>query len=181
MLTKARDLLTGCVDVHKLGEALVVVHRRLHRLEAATVWSVDVLDDLDEFVGAVAVLAGVVDEVACFLEDGPPFGGTGDGDAAAAAEFEQSFVAEQSEGAEDGVGVDVEDGGEVFGRWEAFAGFGFAVGDGAADFGGDLLVEVGGVVFVDVDIQHGDSDTSIILSEGECCDCHGPTSPTTTA
>jgi hypothetical protein len=39
-----------------------------------------------------------------------------------------------------------------------------------------LLVEVGGVVFVYVDIQHGDSDTSIILSEGECCDCHGPTS-----
>jgi hypothetical protein len=105
MLTKARDLLTGCVDVHKLGEALVVVHRRLHRLEAATVWSVDVLDDLDEFVGAVAVLAGVVDEVACFLEDGPPFGGTGDGDAAAAAEFEESFVAEQPQGPQHGVGL----------------------------------------------------------------------------
>jgi hypothetical protein len=45
-------------------------------------------------------------------------------------------------------------------------GFGFSVGDGAADFGGDLFVEVGGVVFVDLDIQHGDSDTSIILSEG---------------
>ena len=129
-------------------------------------------DDLDEFVGAVAVLAGVVDEFAGFLDDGAVFGCAGDGDAAAAAEFEESFVAEESEGAEDGVGVDLEDGGEVFGRWEAFAGFGFSVGDGAADFGGDLFVEVGGVVFVYVDTQHGDSDTSIILLEGGCCDSH---------
>jgi hypothetical protein len=117
-----------------------------------------------------------VDEVAGFLEDGAVFGCAGDGDAAAAAEFEESFVAEEPEGAEDGVGVDVEDRGEVFGGWQAFSGFGFSVGDGAADFGGDLFVEVGGVVFVDLDIQHGDSDTSIIVSKGECCDCHGPTS-----
>jgi hypothetical protein len=62
------------VDVHKLGAALVVVHRRLHRLEAATVWSVDVLDDLDECVGAVAVLAGVVDEFAGFWRTVPRSG-----------------------------------------------------------------------------------------------------------
>ena len=78
------------------------------------------------------------------VDDGALFGGAGDGDAAAAAEFEQAFVAELAEGAEDGVGVDVEDGGEVFGGWESFAGFGFAVGDRAADLAGDLLVEVGG-------------------------------------
>jgi hypothetical protein len=94
------------------------------------------------------------------------FGCAGYGDAVAAAEFEESFVAEESECAEDGVGVDVEDGGEVFGGWQAFSGFGFSVGDGAADFGGDLFVEVGGVVFVYLDIQHGASDTSIILLEG---------------
>jgi hypothetical protein len=49
-----------------------------------------------------------------------------------------------AEGAEDGVGVDAEDRGEVFGGREAFARFRFAVGDGAADFAGDLLVEVEG-------------------------------------
>ena len=60
-------------------------------------------------------------------------GGSGDGDAAAAAELEQAFVAELAECAQDGVGVDAEDGGKVFGRREAFAGLGFAVGDRAAD------------------------------------------------
>ena len=89
-------------------------------------------------------------------------GGAGDGDAAAAAEFEEAFVAELAEGAEDGVGVDAEDGGEVFGGWESFAGFGFAVGDGAADLAGDLFVQVEGVVAVELDIPHGASQYSVI-------------------
>jgi hypothetical protein len=57
-----------------------------------------------------------------------------------------------------------------------FSGFCFSVGDGAADFGGDLFVKVGGVVFVDLDIQHGTSDTSIIVVKGDCCDSHRPAS-----
>lgn len=73
----------------------------------------------------------------------------------AAAEFEQSLVAEQSEGAQDGVCVDAHDGGEVAGWWEAFAGFGFAVGDRATDLCGDLVVEERRVVAVDLDIPHG--------------------------
>ena len=93
--------------------------------------SPELLDDLDEFVGFVAVAAGVVEEFFGVFDDGALFGGAGDGDAVAASEFEEAFVAELAEGAEDGVGVDVEDGGEVFGGWESFAGFGFAVGDGA--------------------------------------------------
>jgi hypothetical protein len=174
MLTKARGLLTGRAWMCASSAMRLPSRTACSCLKPRPVWSVDVLDDLDEFVGAVAVLAGVVDEFAGLLKDGAAFGGTGDGDAAAAAEFEESFVAEQPEGAQHGVGVDVEDGGEVFGGWQAFTGFGFTVGDGAADFGGDLFVEVGGVVFVDLDIQHGDSNTSIILLEGECCDCHRP-------
>ena len=104
--------------------------------------SPELLDDLDEFVGFVALAAGVVEEFFGVFDDGALFGGAGDGDAAAAAEFEEAFVAELAEGAEDGVGVDAEDGGEVFGGWESFAGFGFAVGDGAADLAGDLFVEI---------------------------------------
>jgi hypothetical protein len=80
------------------------------------------------------------------FDDGAVLWGAGDGDAAAAAEPEQAFVAELAECAQDGVGVDAEDRGEVSGRWQAFAGFGFAVGDGAADFAGDLLVELGALV-----------------------------------
>ena len=81
-----------------------------------------------------------MDEFSGLLYDGSAFGCACDGDATSAAELEQTLVAKETEGAQDGVGVDVEDVGEVFGGWEAFAGFGFAVCDGAADFGGDLLV-----------------------------------------
>ena len=115
--------------------------------------SSEFLDDLDEFVGFVAVAPGVVEEFFGAFDDGALFGSAGDGDAAAAAEFEQAFVAELAEGAQDGVGVDAEDGGEVFGGRESFAGFGFAVGDGAADLAGDLLVaDRVGSSSVDLDI-----------------------------
>jgi hypothetical protein len=104
-----------------------------------------------------------VEEVFGFFDEGALFRGAGDRDAAAAAEFEQAFVAELSQGAEDGVGVDAEDGGEVFGGWESFAGFGFAVGDGAADLACDLFVQVEGVVVVELDISHGAMHYSFIL------------------
>ena len=125
--------------------------------------SPELLDDADEFVGFVALGAGVVEEFFGAFGDGALLWCAGDGDAAAAAELEQAFVAELAEGAEDGVGVDAEDGGEVFGGWESLAGFGFAVGDGAAELAGDLFMQVEGVVAVDLDIQHCDSQDSPIL------------------
>ena len=113
--------------------------------------------------GRYPLLACEVDELSSALDDRAAFGCAGDRDAAAAAEFEQAFVAELAEGAEDGVGVDAEDGGEVFGGWESFAGFGFAVGDGAADLACDLFVQVEGVVVVELDISHGAKHYSFIL------------------
>src|SRR6476469_6687423 len=104
--------------------------------------SPELLNEADEFVGFVALGSSVVEELSCAFDEGALFGGAGDGDAAAAAEFEQAFVAQLAEGAQDGVGVDAENGGEVFGGWESFAGFRFAVGDGAADFARDLCVKV---------------------------------------
>jgi hypothetical protein len=80
------------------------------------------LDELDEFVGFVAVGAGVAEEVYGLFDEGAPFGGARDGDAPAAAEFEWAFASELPKRAEDGVGVDAEDRGQVFGGWEAFAG-----------------------------------------------------------
>jgi hypothetical protein len=52
--------------------------------------SADVFDDRDEFVEAVAVVAGEVDEFFGSLDDGAAFGCAGDRDAAPAAELEQS-------------------------------------------------------------------------------------------
>jgi hypothetical protein len=73
----------------------------------------------------------------------------GDADGASAAHFEQAFVAQQPEGAQDGVAVYAEDGGEVACLGDAVAGTRFAVGDRAADLGGDLLVQRGGVGAID--------------------------------
>ena len=125
--------------------------------------SPELLDDGDEFVGFVALVAGEGDEFLGSGHNGALLWGSGDGDAAAAAEFEEVFVAELTEGAEDGVGVDAEDGGEVFGGWESFAGFGFAVGDGSADLACDLFVQVEGVVLVELDISHSAKHYSFIL------------------
>ena len=54
----------------------------------------DVVDHLDELVGGVSLSAGELDELVNFLHDGAAFGCPGDGDAAAAAKLEQSFVLE---------------------------------------------------------------------------------------
>ena len=132
------------------------------RRETVRGLSPELLDDADEFVGLVAVGAGVVEKFFRLFDDGAVLGCAGDGDAAAAAEFEEPFVAELAECAQDGVGVDAEHGGEVFGGWESFARFGFALGDGAAELGGDLLVEVEGVLTVELDRAHGASHYSFI-------------------
>ena len=135
------------------------------RLRQSSGVSPELLDEVDEFVGVVALGAGVVEEVFDSFDQGALFRGAGDCDAAAAAEFEQAFVAESAECAQDGVGVDAENVGEVFGGWKSFAGFDFAVGDGAADLACDLFVQVEGVVVVELDISHGAMHYSFILME----------------
>src|SRR4026207_415256 len=84
--------------------------------------SPELLDQVDDFVGVVALGASVVEKVFGVVDEGALFRGAGDRDAAAAAEFEQAFVAELAEGAEDGVGVDAEGGGGGFGGGGAVAG-----------------------------------------------------------
>jgi Tol biopolymer transport system component len=138
--------------------------------------SADVFDDLDQLVEAIALLAGEVDELFCSLDDGAAFGCPGDRDAPSASELEQSLVAQEAERAENGVGVDVEDGGEVFGGGEALAGLCFSVGDRAADLGGDLLVEIGGIAPVYFDL-HGDSDTITIESKEAAVSVTAPPRP----
>ena len=123
----------------------------------------EVFDDLDELVGAVSVLACEVEELSSALDDRAAFRCAGNRDAAAAAEFEQAFVAKLAESAEDGVGIGAEHVGEIFGGWESFAGFGFAVGDGAADLGCDPFVQLEVVVVVELDILHGAKHYSSIL------------------
>jgi hypothetical protein len=115
--------------------------------------SADVFDDLDQLVEAVALAAGEVDELFRSLDDGAAFGCPCNRGAAPASELEQSLVAEQPQGPEDGVGVDVEDGSEILRGREPLSRFRLSVGDRPSDLTGDLFVQIGGVAAVDLDIQ----------------------------
>ena len=63
--------------------------------------------------------------------------------------FEEALVAQETQRAQHRVGVDSEHRREVPRLWDALAGRGFAVGDRAADFGRDLLVEEHRVTAID--------------------------------
>ena len=121
------------------------------------------LDDPDQLVEPVAVAAGEADEVAGLLDDLAALRRARDGDAAAAAELEQALVAQRPERAEDGVRVDAEHGGEVPRRRQALSGLRLAVPDRAADLGRHLLVELGRLVPIDLDAEHGASNNSSIV------------------
>ena len=71
-------------------------------------------------------------------------------DAAPAPELEEALVAELAEGAQNGVRVHAEHGGQVAGGREPFAGQGFALRDGPPELRGHLLVQGRGVGAVDV-------------------------------
>jgi Tol biopolymer transport system component len=123
-----------------------------------------VLDDRDQLVRAVAVLTREADELACARDHRAALGAAGDRDPAAAAEFEQSFVAKRAQRAENGVRVHAEHRGEIAGGRQALTRPGFAVRDRAADLCRHLFVQLGRVVAVDVDTDHGASNSSFIVT-----------------
>jgi WD40-like Beta Propeller Repeat len=130
---------------------------------AGTHRSVDSLDDLDQLVDSVALLPREADEVAGSRGDGPPLRRPRDRHTPSAAKVQQAFVPELPERPENGVRVDAEHGREVARGREAVTGRRFAVRDRTADFRSNLLVELRRRAAVDLDADHGASDTSVIV------------------
>jgi hypothetical protein len=120
------------------------------------------LDDLNELLGPIALLASEFKKLLRAGNHGAPFSRSGDGDPATAAELEQPFLAQQTQSPEDGVPVHTEHGGEVARRRQALARPCFALGDGAPQLGSDLIVESQCLAAVDLDLEHGTRDTSFI-------------------
>jgi hypothetical protein len=87
-------------------------------------------------------------------------GGGDDGDAPPAAKLEQPLVAQLAKGAQDGVPVDLELGREVSRRRQPLARLRLPLGDRPADLSRHLLVQVGRLGAVDLDTEHGASNTS---------------------
>ena len=124
----------------------------------------DVFDHLDELVDGVSLPASELDQLPHLLDDGAALGCPGHGDSASASKLEQPFVLKQPQRAQDGVGVDSENGREVSGWWESFTGLGFAVCDRASYLGGDLEIEeVAAVFLVHLDTYQCTRDTSSML------------------
>ena len=98
----------------------------------------------------------LLDKVAAFGHGGHP-------DAPAAPELQQSLVAELAERAQDRVGVDPEQLGEIAGGRDPFPGLALPRGDGPADRRGHLLVQGAKVLFFEAQ-QHGANENSTIVS-----------------
>jgi len=122
-----------------------------------------VLDDLEQLVEPVSLLAREADELSRTGDDRSALRRAGDSDPATAAELEQALVAQDAQRAQSGVGVDSEDGGQVAGRGQSLAGLSLPVGDCPADLGRDLLVQLGRFVPVDPDGDHGAIKSSVIV------------------
>ena len=108
------------------------------------------------------MLSSEANELPRVRGNGSSFGSRGDGDATTAAELEQLLIAQLAQRPENGVRIDAEDSREVPRRRETFSRTCLAIGDGAADLRGHLLVELERLVPGDLDTKHGASDTSFI-------------------
>jgi hypothetical protein len=114
----------------------------------------DVFDHLDELIDGIALPASVFDQLPDLLQDGAALGRPGNDRPATAPELEQSLVLQQSPRAQDGVGVDSENGREVSCRRESLTGLRLALGDGTPNLRGDLQIEVGAIRLVHLDTDH---------------------------
>jgi hypothetical protein len=97
--------------------------------------------------------------------DGPAFARAGDGDPAATPKFQKALVTQQAQRAEDRVPVHAEHRGQIAGRRQALPWTRFSLGDRAPQLGRDLLVEPQRLRPIDLDLQHGASNTSFPVDD----------------
>jgi len=127
----------------------------------ATTALTDGLDDPYQFVLLVALTQRELDQLAGTGDHRAPIGRLhGYGYPAAPTELEKTFVPELSKGAQHRVGIDPEDSGQILGGGKSFAGLGLTVGNGSAEFSGNLLEQEHGTLRIDLDWQHHANHTS---------------------
>jgi hypothetical protein len=122
------------------------------------------IDDLDHFIGSVALRSTKLDKLTHVLDHRTFLSRTGHCDAATSLEVEKALVAEYVERTKDRVLVDAEHCGNVGGQRKSFSGPGFTVGKRPADFGCYLVVQRYRFFPVDMQGDHGPINSSSIFS-----------------
>jgi hypothetical protein len=126
--------------------------------------SAELLDQTNEVVAPVPVPAGELHELSGSSDHCPALQAPRNTDPSAASKLEQTLVAKRAKRAQNRVRINADHGGEIAGGRQTLARLGLAVGYRAANLGGDLLVQVGGIATVDLDWKHGASHTSAMSS-----------------
>jgi len=124
------------------------------------------MDYLDEVVAAVAVLAREGQQFPGLGQYGAALRGTRNGDAPAAAELQQSLLAQQVQCPQHRVTVHSQHGRQVRGRGQSLPWPGLALGDSPPKLGGDLLMQRGGITWIErpIDWAYGASHDGFILA-----------------
>lgn len=113
------------------------------------------LDDLDDLLTPIPVLAGEVNQFLSFVEEGGPFGSSRDRDPSTSSKLKYPFVPEKPECPEHSVGVHAEHGSHVTSRRQALPDSHVTIGDVPPDLSGHLIMERDGFVSGDLDFLHG--------------------------
>jgi hypothetical protein len=129
----------------------------------------DCAEQSDELFASKAFPARSADEKMDLTDDLTALGSAGNGYASPTTELKKTLAAKDAERPEHSVHIDVQYGCEVLRWWEALSWAGFTLGERTADLSCDLVVERERISPVDLDLEHGDSD-SIVMWNG-CRPC----------
>ena len=99
----------------------------------------------EEFVTSIALRSGELEKLLQPSNDRSTLWRTGNDNGSSTAELQEPLVSENAQGSQHSVGVDTEDGSEVLGLRDPIPRVSLAVGDGAADLCGDLIVQRHGI------------------------------------
>lgn len=124
--------------------------------------SADALDDRDQLLGWVALLACEADEFAGARDDRATLWGATDAHAEPAAELQKTFLAQGAQRTQHRVGVHAHDRREIASGGQALPGLCLAVGDRTTNLPGDLVVQRHGVGMIDA-FEHCAIHISIML------------------
>src|ERR1700676_58276 len=131
----------------------------------------NLLDDLDQLVGAIPVMSSKAHDFTGLFEHGIPVGCTaGDGHASAPPKLDEPFVTEGAQCSQDGVVVHSQYSSEIPCGGKAFTRQSITISDGSSYLSSHLLMERCAVRRIDPGVKHDTTEHSPIISRLQSVD-----------